>query len=290
VSSSEGGAAVDPRDWIGRTTEAEGRLAPEVAAMLAGALAHPAAPEPAVDAGAPMPWLWHWAAFPEHVALADLGPEGHARLGAFMPPVPYPRRMWAGGRLRFAGRLEIGENLQRVSRILSVEMKDRGRVPMALVTIAHAITGAGGGRVEEEQDLVYLPVPDRYDPPRPVPAPQHPQAVETVEMSEIRLFRYSAATWNAHRIHYDHAYATEVEYYPGIVVHGPMQATLLIEAGVRHAGVSPASFRYRAVHPVFAGSPLRLMCEPDSDGALALCSVAAEGHQAMQARLEWAAG
>jgi 3-methylfumaryl-CoA hydratase len=160
-------------------------------------------------------------------------------------------------------------------------------VPLIFVRIGHEITGEGTAAIHEEQDLVYLPVPDAFHPPRPIPAPEAPVCAEPVEMSEIRLFRYSAATWNAHRIHYDLAYTTEVEHYPGLVVHGPMQATLLIEAGARHAGRAPARFRYRAVHPLFAGAPVRLMAVPDGDRAFDLCTAAEAGHQGMQARLEW---
>jgi 3-methylfumaryl-CoA hydratase len=277
----------DPRAWVGRVETRAGALTPEFAMMLAGALGHPAAAPVATHAGAPLPPLWHWAAFPEVAPLEALGQDGHPRLGGFLPPLPFPRRMWAGGRVEFGGRLTIGERLQRRSEILSVEFKSGGTGEMAFVKVLHEVRGAGGGAIREEHDLVYLPMPTAFRPPRPIPAPAAPAFAEEVAMGPVRLFRYSAATCNGHRIHYDRTYAREVEKYPDLVVHGPMQATLLIEAGCRHATRPPARFSYRGVHPIFDTEPLRLMGTPEGDGAMTLCTVAAAGHQGMQARLEW---
>jgi 3-methylfumaryl-CoA hydratase len=277
----------DPRAWVGRVETRAGCLTPEFALMLTGALGHPAAAPVAIHAGAPLPALWHWAAFPELVPLEGLGQDGHPRLGGFLPPLPFPRRMWAGGRVSFEGGLTVGERLQRRSEVLSVEFKTGGTGQMAFVKVLHEVRGAKGGQVREEHDLVYLPMPDAFRPPRPVPAPEAPDFVESVEMGPVRLFRYSAATCNGHRIHYDRTYAREVEKYPELVVHGPMQATLLIEAGCRHAGRPPARFSYRGVHPVFDTEPLRLMGRSEGGQAMALCTVAGAGHQGMQARLEW---
>lgn len=277
----------DPRAWVGRVETRAGALPAEFAMMLAGALGHPTAAPVATHAGAPLPPLWHWAAFPEVVPLEGLGQDGHPRLGGFLPPLPFPRRMWAGGRVEFSGRLTIGERLHRRSEILSVEFKTGGTGEMAFVKVLHQVRGAGGGAIREEHDLVYLPMPTAFRPPRPIPAPAAQAFSEEVAMGPVRLFRYSAATCNGHRIHYDRTYAREVEHYPELVVHGPMQASLLIEAGVRHAGRPPARFSYRGVHPLFDTEPLRLMGTPDGATAMALCTVAAAGHQGMQARLEW---
>lgn len=277
----------DPRAWVGRTETRGGCLTPEAALMLSGALGHPAAAPVATHAGAPLPALWHWAAFPEVVPLEGLGQDGHPKLGGFLPPLPFPRRMWAGGRVQFEGALSIGEALQRRSEILSVDFKTGATGEMAFVKVLHDIRGAAGGRLREEHDLVYLPMPDVFRPPRPTPAPEAPDFVEAVAMGPVRLFRYSAATCNGHRIHYDRSYAREVEKYPDLVVHGPMQATLLIEAGIRHAGRRPRHFSYRGLHPVFDTEPLRLMGQQRAAGAMDLCTVAQAGHQGMQARLEW---
>lgn len=278
---------VDTADWIGRSETRDGQLSPDIAGMLGAATGHPAAGATDFGAGMPMPWLWHWAAFPEFVPMEALGEDGHPRLGGLLPPVPYPRRMWAGSKLAFEGRFAIGERLQRRSEILSIDEKQGATGPMVFVRVGHEITGRGG-RVEERQDIVYLKIPDRFRPPAPVPAPEAPIFVEPVVMSEARLFRFSAATFNAHRIHYDLPYAREVEKYPALVVHGPLQAMLLIEAAARHTGQTPSRFSFRGIHPMFHGEALSLMGTPGAGGtSIDLCTVAAAGHQGLQATMEW---
>jgi len=275
-----------PEDWIGRTEAAEGRLTREGAAMLAATLGHPAARPPEVAEGAALPPLWHWAAFNAHPPMAELAADGHPRLGGFLPPVPLDRRMWAGDELRFAGTRRIGARLARQSEITAVTRKEGAAGPMVFVTVAHRVEGAAG-LIEERQDIVYLAIPPVFRPPRAIPAPAAPVIDEPVEVTEARLFRYSAATFNAHRIHYDLAYTREVENYPALVVHGPMQATLLMEAAIRHTGRAPARFSFRGVHPLFLGDGLRLMAEPGAaPGALTLATVAAAGHRCLQAEFE----
>lgn len=273
------------RGWVGRAETREGALAPQVAGMLGAALGHPAAAVPAPEEGAPMPPLWHWAAFPDFVPMEGLGTDGHPKLGGFLPPLPFSRRMWAGGKLSFLGTLAIGEALTRRSEILSIAEKQGATGPMVFVKLGHEVTGAAG-RVSEEQDIVYLDIPPEFRAPKAIPAPEAPGFDETVAISEARLFRYSAATFNAHRIHYDLPYAREVEKYPALVVHGPMQASLLIEAAMRHSGASPLRFRFRGVHPMFHTDDLRLVGTRDG-AAFDLCTVA-HGHQGLQARMEWA--
>ncbi|HMO09002.1 MAG TPA: acyl dehydratase [Paracoccaceae bacterium] len=283
------GAAATPEQaqaWVGRVETREGALTPELAGMLMGALGHPAAPQPATHTSAPMPLLWHWAAFPDFVPIAGIATDGHPRPGGFLPPLPFGRRMWAGGKLSFRGGFAIGERITRRSEILAVEFKTGSTGDMALVRGGHDLRGEGGGAIREEQDIVYLPIPDAFRAPRAVPAPAAPLFSEEVEAGPVRLFRYSAATCNAHRIHYDRAYAAEVEKYPGLVVHGPLQATLLMEAAVRHTGRAPARFSFRGVHPMFDGH-LHLMAVAEGGGALALCTVASAGHQGLQASFEW---
>jgi 3-methylfumaryl-CoA hydratase len=283
------GAAATPEEaqaWVGRSETREGALTPELAGMLMGALGHPAAAQPATHTGAPMPLLWHWAAFPEFVPIMGLATDGHPKLGGFLPPLPFNRRMWAGGRLTFRGGFAIGERITKRSEILSVEFKSGTTGDMAFVRVGHDLRGEGGGAIREEQDIVYLPIPDAFRAPRAIPAPTAPLFDETVEVGPVRLFRYSAATYNAHRIHYDRDYAREVEKYPGLVVHGPMQATLLMEAAIRHTGRAPARFSFRGVHPMFDGH-LRLQAEQAEPRTLTLCTVAPEGHQGLQARFEW---
>lgn len=287
--------ALEPQAWVGRVETRTGALPPELALLLASALAHPAAAPVATHSGAPLPPLWHWAAFPDVAPIDALGTDGHPRLGGFLPPLPFPRRMWAGGRVTFAGRLSVGERLHRRSEIQRVEFKTGATGDMAFVTVIHHVRGEGGGTVRDEQDLVYLPMPTAYRPPRALAPPAAPVFDETVALGPVsgpvRLFRYSAATMNAHRIHYDRDYAREVEKYPGLVVHGPMQASMLLEAGCRHANRLPVRFTYRGVHPVLADADMHLMGAWDGLGAMDLCTVTrtADGsaHQGMAARLEW---
>jgi 3-methylfumaryl-CoA hydratase len=272
--------------WVGRVETREGALTPELAGMLMGALGHPAASQPATHTGAPMPFLWHWAAFPEYVPIAGIATDGHPKLGGFLPPLPFNRRMWAGGSLQFRGRFAIGERITKRSEILAIDFKTGSTGDMAFVRVGHDLRGEGGGAIREEQDIVYLPIPDSFRAPRAIPAPEAPLWNEAVEVGPVRLFRYSAATYNAHRIHYDRDYARDFEKYPGLVVHGPMQATLLMEAAMRHTGKSPVRFSFRGVHPMFDGH-LRLMAKADGASALALCTVAPAGHQGLQARFSW---
>jgi 3-methylfumaryl-CoA hydratase len=275
----------DGAAWVGRTEEREGQLVPAIAGMLGAALSHPRATLQETRSGAVLPPLWHWAAFPEFVPMEELGADGHRQLGGFLPALPYPRRMWASGRLEFHGALKIGETLHRRSAILAVDEKQGATGPMVFVRVGH-VTEGGDGRVEEEQDIVYLDIPDRFRPPMTVPAPAQMDFDEPVEMPETRLFRFSAATFNAHRIHYDLPYAREVEKYPGLVVHGPMQAAMLIESAIRHTCVAPARFSFRGVHPLFHGAPVRLAGRIHAN-AVELCTIAEAGHQTQQARMEW---
>lgn len=290
--------AADGHSAIGRTETVEGVLTTELASMLAGALDHGAAELPPTHTGAPLPALWHWAAFPAFVALSGLGDDGHPKRGGFLPKLPFERRMWAAGRLWFKGQLAIGEKLVRRSEIRSVDFKTGASGQMAFVRVMHDLRGMGGGAIREEQDIVYMPIPEKFRAPKALPPLENPLFEEELVAGPVRLFRYSAATWNAHRIHYDHAYATEKESYPGLVVHGPLQATLLMEAATRHSRHAPSHFSFRGVHPVFAGA-MRMQGVASesarSDGktqALTLCTVAPEpagsiGHQGMQAVFEW---
>lgn len=272
--------------WVGRVETRQGAVSPELAGMAMGALGHTEAEHPAIHTGAVLPVLWHWVAFPEFFPISMIATDGHPQLGGFLPPLPFNRRMWAGGRLSFKGRLAVGETITRRSEIVSVDFKSGSTGEMAFVRIGHDLRGQGGGHIREEQDIVYLPIPDQFQPPRTIAAPDDPIFSERVDVGPVRLFRYSAATYNAHRIHYDRDYAREIEKYPGLVVHGPMQATLLMEAAIRHSGQMPARFSFRGVHPMFEGF-LDLQATRDGDTTLRLCTVAPEGHQGLQARFEW---
>lgn len=279
---------VDPQTWVGRSTEREAALTPELAGMLDAALMQDNTARRSIATGADMPFLWHWAAFPEFVPVSGRGTDGHPRLGGFLPALGFERRMWAGGELHFAGRLRIGEPIRRRSTIAAIKHKDGATGPMAFVTVQHNIEGRdSGAKITERQDIVYLDIPDVFSPPAKKPVPADPLFDETVMMNEVRLFQYSAATYNGHRIHYDLPYAREVEKYPALVVHGPMQATLALEAAIRHVGRSPKRFSYRGLHPMFHDQNLRLVGYRDSaEGAFGLATASPDGHLGLQAKME----
>lgn len=269
--------------WQGRMENEIGGISELRAAQMHATLG--TARSPAPRTGDALPPLWHWAAFPPLTPMEELGEDGHPRLGGFLPPIRLDRRMWAGGMLRFHAPLKVGERMQRRSTIREITEKNGAAGPMVFVTVDHAIFGERGLAVEERQDIVYLPIPDRYAPPAKRTMPDAPVLRESHAMSEPLLFRYSALTFNAHRIHYDLPYAQIVEHYPGLVVHGPLQATLLMQAAVAHKGRVPDDFHFRGVHPMFAGTDLDVVAV-EEDGALALCT-GQEGHQGMQATAIW---
>ncbi|MEQ8366181.1 MAG: acyl dehydratase [Roseicyclus sp.] len=281
-------SAADASDWIGRSEERWGSLTPELAGMLDAAVSHPASTPRDLRVGSFLPCLWHWAAFPEFAPLSGLGPDGHPKLGEFLPPLDFQRRMWAAGKLNFSGALRIGEPLRRRSVIRAITPKTGSGGDMVFVRVDHQIEGETGAFIEEQQDIVYLDIPDTFVPPKRIPVPEDAQFDETVTITEARLFRYSAATYNAHRIHYDLPYTREVEKYPGLLTHGPMQATMLMEAAKRHTGRRPKRFQFRGVHPMFHTHDLRLLGRKDASGrAIDLGTAAPEGYLGMQARAEW---
>jgi 3-methylfumaryl-CoA hydratase len=241
--------------------------------------------------GAALPALWHWLYFLPRDKQEALGPDGHARRGGFLPPVPLPKRMWAGGRFEWHKPLRVGDTASRLSTIRSIQHK-RGRAgDLVFVTVRHEISGAQGLCLTEEHDIVYRDEPPPGDPvPMPVPAPSPADEAwrRTITPDAVLLFRYSALTFNGHRIHYDREYVTQVEGYPGLVVHGPLIATLLVDLVRREqAGRQLAKFEFRAVRPSFDGSPLHICGAPHADGALALWAAGDDGSLRMQARAEF---
>ena len=272
-------------DWIGRTCETTGRLDAQAASMVQATLG---APLGDLRDGNPLPPLWHWYAFPPTVPMAELGDDGHPRLGDFLPPVPYDRRMWASGALTFHAPLKIGEVLTKSSRIANVVEKTGSSGGMVFVTVEHVLTGASGPAISERQDIVYLPIAPEFTPPPKRPGPTEGLEFDrTHPVSPALLFRYSAITFNAHRIHYDLPYARQVEHYPGLVVHGPLQANLLIAQATAHVGRAPQTFKFRGVHPMFHDSHLRLCATRPADSTLDLCTIADAGHIGMQATATW---
>ncbi|MGP6087862.1 FAS1-like dehydratase domain-containing protein [Antarctobacter jejuensis] len=278
----------DYADWVGRSETREGGVTVNLAGMLNAAVSHDLSTPLKVRARMELPSLWHWVAFPEFVPMSDLGEDGHPALGGFLPPLPFRRRMWAGGEVIFKGVFHVGEALTKVSTIRAVTRKDGKTGPMAFVTVDHVTTGEMGGAVEEEQNIVYLDIPDAFRPPQRIPVLDRLLYDEPVPMNEVRLFRYSTATYNAHRIHYDLPYAREVEKYPALVVHGPMQATMAIEAAERHSGKRPSRFGYRVVHPMFHDSDIRLVGALDpAGGGMEIGTASPQNYLGLQAKMEW---
>lgn len=272
----------DPQElagWIGRTESVTDNVSTWPAVALAAALDLDDLPG-AGDALAP---VWHWLYFlPTHKA-SELGYDGHAQLGGFLPPVPLPRRMWAGGRLVFERLLRIGENATRDSRIEDIAFKTGRSGSLAFVLVRHTIVGDQGARIIEEHDIVYRAAPvEGALAPKSQPAPAQAQWAREINPDPALLFRYSALTFNGHRIHYDRDFCQR-EGYPGLVVHGPLIATLLLDLLRRNALDTPvSSFTFKAVSPLFDID--RFSVHGRIDGAQAmLWALNHRGELAMQA-------
>lgn len=273
-------------DWIGRTETVTGCVPETVATTIHATLARPGRPCP--GHGDVLPALWHWYAFPPAVGMEHLGEDGHPALGGFLPPVPYERRMWASGRLEFHADLRVGEEIEKASTITGVEEKTGSTGGMVFVTLAHELRGAAGLAIRETQSIVYLPIAPEFTPPPKSPGPTENLVFNVAQpVSTALLFRYSAITFNAHRIHYDLPYAREVEQYPGLVVHGPLQANLLMAEATSWRGRRPDRFSFRGVHPMFHDTDMALRATRRGDGSLEMCTVAAKGHMGMKAQADW---
>jgi len=254
----------DFSDWVGRSEQAADVLDAARSNALTASLGVITQFKP----GDVMPLLHHWLHFWNVQPPEGLGPDGHPAKGGFLPPVPLPRRMWAGGRLKFHQPLRFGEAVTKVSTIKSVTAKSGKSGQLVFVTVEHALAGESGLAVTEEQDLVYreAAAPGSIKgPDAGAPAPQ-PTFHRTIEPDEVMLFRYSALTMNGHRIHYDRPYAQAEEAYPALVVHGPFMATCLVAMAQRELGGSLATFDFRGQSPAFCGTTLHVCGEKTDAG------------------------
>jgi len=278
-------------DWIGRTEQRTDVLHAQPCRFMQATLGR----EASLTDGDALPPLWHWLFFLEAKPLGALGRDGHPAKGEFLPPVSLPRRMWAGGRFAFHQPLIIGRAASKTSTIKNIAEKQGRSGPLCFVTVAHEIHQDGGLCVVEEHDIVYRADPDP-DPDlhpsgtaptpiqAPIQAPADPAFSEQIQPSEVMLFRYSALTFNGHRIHYDSDYARRVEGYEGLVFHGPLTATLLVDLSLRHVGQTPRSFSFRGTAPLSGLAAFHIQGRNDDEGKTELWARRADGALAMTAQ------
>ena len=257
----------DYSDWVGRSVERRDVIRAWPAQALHAALDLPG--EPPQD-GDPLPPFWRWMYFLEARPRSTLGRDGHPAKGyGISPPIALPRRMWAGGRVEFRHPVPLGVEAVQRSSIASIAPKEGRSGPLVFVTLRHELIIGGETAEVEEQDIVYRedPAPDAPRPePRPAPSDAEWRAEWTADAT--LLFRYSALTFNGHRIHYDETYAREVEGYAGLVVHGPLLATLMLELARNRAdGARIARFAFRALSPIMHTETFAACGAPTDGGA-----------------------
>ena len=238
--------------WIGRRQESQDRISFTLVKRIAATLG-----EPAPRSGESLPPLWHWAFFQEPVTADELGPDGHPALGGFLPPAHNRNRMWAGSRLEFYQPLTVEADVTCVSTILNVEEKHGRTGSLLFVTVRHEYFQDGKRALQDEQDIVYRePTPPKLSGTEAIPQGQWR---DLVVPSPTLLFRYSAVTFNGHRIHYDWPYVTQTEGYPGLVVHGPLIATLNLRAFTKaHPNARLKRFTFRGVRPLISPQPFEV--------------------------------
>jgi 3-methylfumaryl-CoA hydratase len=278
--------------WQGRSETLEDLITPAPLRALSATLDRD---DPLPVAGSELPPLWHWLFFLPHHRQSEIGPDGHAKRGGFLPPVPLPRRMWAGGRLQWHAPLRVGDAVKRVSTIQSVNHKAGRTGDLLFVLVKHEVHNAQGLCLTEEHDIVYRPAAQPTDPvPAPIAASSlaEPRELWTRDVvpDDVLLFRYSALTFNGHRIHYDRKYVTQVEGYPGLIVHGPLIATWLVDLVRRHTDRPIRRFEFKALRPTFECADqrhVRVSGQPQSDGQhVRLWAQDHEGWLTMQATAE----
>jgi len=257
----------DLNAWVGRSETLQDRIGSTPVKALNATLDHPVMP---AEIGTPLPPLWHWLYFLPLHQQSEIGPDGHAKRGGFLPPVPLPRRMWAGSQFEFRSPVHVGDAVERKSTIADVSVKEGRTGKLVFVKVRHEVrcNGSDDPAIVEFHDIVYREAkrPGDVEPP-PQRAAVDAAWQRVIVPDDVLLFRYSALTFNGHRIHYDRKYVTEVEGYPGLIVHGPLIATLLMDLVRRNApGADVATFRFKAVRPTFDLNPFRVSGQPEHDG------------------------
>ena len=272
------------KDWIGQREADTDHITVPSVHRLAATLDRD---DPMPKLGDPLPIGWHQILFPRVVRHSQVGPDGHPKRGDFLPPVPLPRRMFAGKRITFVAELRVGDEVRRESVIKDVNIKEGRTGRMVFVTVKTDISSPRGLAITEEQDIVYRGEPDpKAPPPPPQAAPGKAVWSRVVTPDPVMLFRYSALTFNGHRIHYDHPYVTKVEGYPDLVINGGLTTLLVFELARTHASTPIRYVSSRNVRAMFVNQPITLAGEPspdnqtaklwalDRDGALALTAEA----------------
>ena len=272
---------MDPatKAWIGRRTERQDIITPRMVAEFTATL-KPHLAEAEVPPGL------HWCLAPDIVPASDLGPDAHPRKGLTLPDIALPRRMWAGGELVLHGTFQTGDAVTKISTIENIAFKTGSTGKLCFVTVRHHYRARAGLIIDERQDIVYRDLPAAAAPPRP------PETAPPFEASASRwqitpsptlLFRYSALTFNGHRIHYDYPYATGVEGYRGLVVHGPLQATLMLNLVTQSLGRLPKRFSYRGLAPLICASPFTAEVQQKPEGSFEARCVCAQNIVTMTA-------
>jgi 3-methylfumaryl-CoA hydratase len=265
-------------EWIGRKSESVDIVTPRLAASYRAIFGDRLAPVGADEA----PLGIHWCLSPAIAPMEALGPDGHPAKNRDLPPIPQPRRMWAGGSLETLAPIRVGDTVTRISTIGSITRKEGRSGELWFVAVHHDYVTPRGTAIRERHDIVYReaakPGTARTTASEPVPAAEPVEGEWLVETPSTLLFRYSAITFNGHRIHYDLPYVTGVEGYAGLVVHGPIQATLLLNFATASLGRVPERFSYRGVAPAIAGSPVRVRKTPDTEAGFRTESVSGTVH------------
>lgn len=252
------------RQWIGKTHVERDVVSSRHARLMAATLG---LPQTEFSAGAPLPPLWHWLYFLNGLPSQELGRDGHPARGGFLPPVPLPNRMWAGGTLDFHASVPLDAELEKRSSVVSVEHKQGRSGQLVFVTVLHEVLHEGKVAISEHHDIVYK---EASSPSAHSASSDMPDAQQSKRFlpTSTTLFRYSALTFNGHRIHYDADYCREVEGYPNLVIHGPLNATLMAGFAEEVAGKSLRHFRYRGIQPSILGNELTINAARDDDGLL----------------------
>ena len=264
-----------PDGVVGRRNAAEGEVTADGVEELLATFDHPPRRPPA---GEPIPPAWHWLYLRTVAPQHELGPDGHPRTGSFLPALPsLPRRMWGGSRLHFLRPIRVGDRLTAASEIVDCAMRQGRSGRFAVVTVRHEVSAGGALATVDEHDIIYRePAAPAAEAGRRADASSPAAAAETADFERIvqpdpaMLFRFSAVTFNGHRIHYDHPYVTQVEGYPGLVVHGPMMALLMLDLLHRQRpGIDIERFEFRALSPVFVPQRIAVKARATADGGFA---------------------